>query len=253
MSPPATVNLLCAKSSRIPKHRPLSPARRRLVEIGCVEMFNRMLPGRPSTAKLIRRRWPAEAFACNVSLHRFAFAPRPLFAKWSMISANSRGCPLVDPQRVFRLSFHQCRALPHQAGRRCARELCRHAYCWPAQASGLSTGSSIAARSTRRQILGRTNHGALLDAELLAESTIYLIGATAVLNSSWPRKARKSASAISIEMWPRRQRRGASCAAVTDTDREGACGAFIATLGEQADLEQTFVFTCGLVFIVFLA
>jgi DNA polymerase-3 subunit epsilon len=76
----------------------------------------------------------------------------------------------------------------------------------------------------------RTKHGALLDAELLAEVYIDLIGARQsqlVLAS----EAREIRLGTPGEM-PRRQREVPLAARVTDADRE-AHRAFIATLGEK--------------------
>jgi DNA polymerase-3 subunit epsilon len=76
----------------------------------------------------------------------------------------------------------------------------------------------------------RTKHGALLDAELLAEVYIDLIGArqSQLVLASESREIRVG---MSSEM-PRRQREVPLAPRVTDTDRE-AHRAFIATLGDK--------------------
>ena len=81
----------------------------------------------------------------------------------------------------------------------------------------------------------RTKHGALLDAELLAEVYIDLIGA----RQSQLILASETRVTISngIGETPRRQREVPLAPRVTDADRE-AHRAFVATLGRQADLER---------------
>jgi DNA polymerase-3 subunit epsilon len=76
----------------------------------------------------------------------------------------------------------------------------------------------------------RTKHGALLDAELLAEVYIDLIGArqSQLILASETREARAGRSG---EM-PRRQRETPLAPRITDADRE-AHRAFVATLGDK--------------------
>ncbi len=76
----------------------------------------------------------------------------------------------------------------------------------------------------------RTKHGALLDAELLAEVYIDLIGArqSQLILASESREIRQGTSGD----MPRRQREAPLAARVTDADRE-AHRAFVATLGDK--------------------
>ena len=109
----------------------------RLVEIGCVEIFNRMPTGQTFHRHINPERdMPAEAFAVHGLSSEF-LADKPLFA------AGGRGVPGIhrrraagDPQRVVRYRLHQCRARPHQAAADRARPAGRHAAAGAAQASG---------------------------------------------------------------------------------------------------------------------
>ena len=109
----------------------------RLVEIGCVEIFNRMPTGQTFHRHINPERdMPAEAFAVHGLSSEF-LADKPLFV------AGGRGFPGIhrrraagDPQRLVRHRLHQRRARPHQAAGDCARPAGRHAAAGAAQASG---------------------------------------------------------------------------------------------------------------------
>jgi DNA polymerase III subunit epsilon len=203
----------------------------RLVEIGCVEMFNRMPTGQTFHRHINpEREMPAEAFAVHGLSTEFLRA-KPLFAEvvddFLEFIADA---PLVIHNASFDVSFINAELdrikRPPIARERLVDTLLLARRKHPGVSNRLDDLCSRYAIDNSR----RTKHGALLDAELLAEVYIDLIGARQsqlVLAS----ESREIRIGISSEM-PRRQREVPLAPRVTDTARE-AHRAFIATLGDK--------------------
>jgi len=203
----------------------------RLVEIGCVEMFNRMPTGQIFHRHINpEREMPAEAFAVHGLSTEFLRA-KPLFAEvvddFLEFIADA---PLVIHNASFDVSFINAELdrikRPPIARERLVDTLLLARRKHPGVSNRLDDLCSRYAIDNSR----RTKHGALLDAELLAEVYIDLIGARQsqlVLAS----ESREIRIGISSEM-PRRQREVPLAPRVTDTDRE-AHRAFIATLADK--------------------
>src|SRR6266700_1017258 len=161
----------------------------RLVEIGCVEIFNRMPTGQ-SFHRYINpeRDMPAEAFAVHGLSAEF-LATKPLFHEVvDEFLEFIVDAPLVIHNASFDISFINAE-------------------------------------------LDRIKRGALLDAELLAEVYVDLVGArqSQLLLASESEEIRVNAAGDA----PRRQRLVPLAPRVTDAERE-AHRAFIATLGDKA-------------------
>ena len=203
----------------------------RLVEIGCVEMFNRMPTGQTFHRHINpEREMPPEAFAVHGLSTEFLRA-KPLFAEvvddFLEFIADA---PLIIHNASFDVSFINAELdrikRPPIARERLVDTLLLARRKHPGVSNRLDDLCSRYAIDNSR----RTKHGALLDAELLAEVYIDLIGARQsqlVLAS----ESREIRIGISSEM-PRRQREVPLVPRVTDTDRE-AHRAFIATLGDK--------------------
>jgi DNA polymerase III subunit epsilon len=203
----------------------------RLVEIGCVEMFNRMPTGQTFHRHINpEREMPAEAFAVHGLSTEFLRA-KPLFAEvvddFLEFIADA---PLVIHNASFDVSFINAELdrikRPPIARERLVDTLLLARRKHPGVSNRLDDLCSRYAIDNSR----RTKHGALLDAELLAEVYIDLIGARQsqlVLAS----ESREIRIGISSEM-PRRQREVPLAPRVTDTDRE-AHRAFLATLADK--------------------
>src|SRR3954454_8051382 len=203
----------------------------RLVEIGCVEIFNRMPTGQTFHRHINPERdMPAEAF--NVHGLSTAFlADKPRFSEVVEEFLQFLGdAPLVIHNASFDIGFINAELdrikQPPIARERLVDTLLLARRKHPGVSNRLDDLCSRYAIDNSR----RTKHGALLDAELLAEVYIDLIGARQsqlVLAS----EAREIRLGTPGEM-PRRQREVPLAARVTDADRE-AHRAFIATLGEK--------------------
>ena len=108
----------------------------RLVEIGCIEIYNRMPTGQTFHRYINPERdMPAEAFAVHGLSSEF-LASKPLFTEvveefLEFIARRAAG----DPQRLVRHQLHQCRARPHQAAADFARSAGRYAAVGAPQAS----------------------------------------------------------------------------------------------------------------------
>jgi DNA polymerase III subunit epsilon len=203
----------------------------RLVEIGCVEMFNRMPTGQIFHRHINpEREMPAEAFAVHGLSTEFLRA-KPLFAEvvddFLEFIADA---PLVIHNASFDVSFINAELdrikRPPIARERLVDTLLLARRKHPGVSNRLDDLCSRYAIDNSR----RTKHGALLDAELLAEVYIDLIGArqSQLVLASESREIRVG---MSSEM-PRRQREVPLAPRVTDTERE-AHRAFIATLGDK--------------------
>ncbi len=202
----------------------------RLVEIGCVEVFNRMPTGQIYHVYINPQRdMPQEAFAVHGLSTEF-LADKPLFPAVVNGFMDFIGdAPLVIHNASFDISFINA-------------ELER--IKWPTIGRDRLVDTLLLARRKHPGVSNRlddlcsrysidnshrTKHGALLDAELLAEVYIDLVGArqSQLLLADTPRtEAQMLADA------PRRQRPVPLVPRVSDADRE-AHRAFLATLGEK--------------------
>src|SRR4030088_1219010 len=203
----------------------------RLVEIGCVEIVNRMPTGQTFHRHLNPERdMPAEAFAVHGLSTEF-LADKPLFAhvvdKFMEFIADT---PLVIHNASFDISFINAELdrtkQPSIARDRLVDTLLLARRKHPGVSNRLDDLCSRYAIDNSR----RTKHGALLDAELLAEVYIDLIGA---------RQSQLILAAESHDIrisgygeMPRRQREVPLEPRVTEADLAGH-RAFIATLGEK--------------------
>jgi DNA polymerase-3 subunit epsilon len=203
----------------------------RLVEIGCVEIFNRMPTGQIFHRHLNPERdMPAEAFAVH-GLSREFLADKPLFANVADDFLEFiADAPLVIHNASFDISFINAE-LDRIKRSPIARDrlvdtllLARRKH--PGVSNRLDDLCSRYAIDNSR----RTKHGALLDAELLAEVYIDLIGArqSQLILAADVRDARSGGQG---EM-PRRQRETALVVRISEEDRI-AHRAFIATLGDK--------------------
>ena len=203
----------------------------RLVEIGCVELIN----GFPSGNSFHRylnpeRDMPEGAFKVHGLSIEF-LKDKPLFAGvCDEFIAFIGDAPLIAHNAMFDLGFINAEL------ERCKRAaiprdrlidtlmLARRRYpAGPNKLDDLCGRFSI-------DLSRRTKHGALLDAELLAEVYIDLIGArqSQLILASETRESRNERTGDT----PRRQRETPLLPRITDADRE-AHRAFVATLGDK--------------------
>ena len=203
----------------------------RLVEIGCVEMFNRMPTGQTFHRHINpEREMPAEAFAVHGLSTEFLRA-KPLFAEvvddFLEFIADA---PLVIHNASFDVSFINAELdrikRPPIARERLVDTLLLARRKHPGVSNRLDDLCSRYAIDNSR----RTKHGALLDAELLAEVYVDLIGArqSQLILASETTEIRVGAAGEML----RRQRSTPLVVRITDTDRE-AHRAFVATLGDK--------------------
>src|ERR1700720_1432138 len=203
----------------------------RLVEIGCVEIFNRMPTGQTFHRHLNPERdIPAEAYAVPAFSREFLLE-KPLFAEVVEEFLEFIGdAPLVIHNASFDISFINAE-LDRVKRQAIARErlvdtllLARRKH--PGVSNRLDDLCSRYAIDNSR----RTKNGALLDAELLPEVYIDLIGArqSQLILASESRETRPGGYG---EM-PRRQREVALAPRITEADRI-AHRAFVATLGDK--------------------
>ena len=203
----------------------------RLVEIGCVEIFNRMPTGQTFHRYFNPERdMPAEAFAVHGLSSEF-LADKPFFAEEvDAFLAFIGDAPLVIHNASFDISFINAE-LDRIKRQPVPREqlvdtllLARRKH--PGVSNRLDDLCSRYAIDNSR----RTKHGALLDSELLAEVYIDLIGArqSQLILASETRTTQTNG----IGETPRRQREVALAPRITDADRE-AHRAFVATLGDK--------------------
>jgi DNA polymerase-3 subunit epsilon len=203
----------------------------RLVEVGCVELFNRMPTGQTFHRYVNpEREMSAEAFAVHGLSTQF-LTDKPFFHEVVDEFLEFIGAaPLVIHNASFDISFINAEldrikrpAIPRD---RLVDTLLLARRKHPGVSNRLDDLCSRYAIDNSH----RTKHGALLDAELLAEVYVDLIGArqsVLVLAA----EATEIRVGVSGEM-PRRQRLVALTPRVTDADRE-AHRAFIATLGDR--------------------
>jgi len=203
----------------------------RLVEIGCVEIFNRMPTGQTFHRHLNPERdMPAEALAVHGLSGEF-LADKPLFAHvvddFLEFIADA---PLVIHNASFDIGFINAELdrikQPSIARDRLVDTLLLARRKHPGVSNRLDDLCSRYAIDNSR----RTKHGALLDAELLAEVYIDLIGArqSQLILATEARDTRAGGYG---EM-PRRQRVVPLAPRITEDDR-AAHRAFVATLGDK--------------------
>jgi DNA polymerase-3 subunit epsilon len=203
----------------------------RLVEIGCVEMFNRMPTGQTYHVYINPERdMPQEAFAVH-GLSREFLADKPLFAEVAEdFLAFIADDPLVIHNASFDIGFINAEldrvSRPSVMRERLIDTLLLARRKHPGVSNRLDDLCSRYAIDNSR----RTKHGALLDAELLAEVYIDLIGArqSQLILATEGRDARGGGYGDT----PRRQREVPLAPRVTEADR-AAHRAFIATLGDK--------------------
>lgn len=202
----------------------------RLVEIGCVEVYNRMPTGQVFHRHINPERdMPAEAFAVHGLSTEF-LAAKPLFTEVvDEFLDFIADAPLVIHNASFDISFINAELerikrapIPRE---RLVDTLLLARRKHPGVSNRLDDLCSRYAIDNSH----RTKHGALLDAELLAEVYVDLIGArqSQLILAAESREIRISGDML------RRQRPAALAPRVTDAERE-AHRAFIATLGEKA-------------------
>jgi DNA polymerase III subunit epsilon len=203
----------------------------RLVEVGCVELINGIPSGQTFHAYFNpERSMPAEAFAVHGLSDEF-LKDKPFFAENAdELIAFLGDAPLVIHNAAFDLGF--LNAELERAGRALlARErlvdtllIARRKH--PGGSNRLDDLCVRYAIDNSR----RTKHGALLDAELLAEVYVELIGArqAQLVLSQAAMPSLSIGESIIV-----RQRPVPLVSAVTEEDR-AAHQAFIATLGEKA-------------------
>ena len=204
----------------------------RLVEIGCIEIFNRMPTGQAFHRYMNPERdMPAEAFAVHGLSTEF-LAGKPLFAEVVDEFLEFIGdSPLVIHNASFDVSFINAELdrikRPAISRERLVDTLLLARRKHPGVSNRLDDLCSRYAIDNSR----RTKHGALLDAELLAEVYVDLIGA---------RQSQLILAAETAEIrvggsgdMPRRQRLIPLAPRITEAERE-VHRAFVATLGEKA-------------------
>ena len=203
----------------------------RLVEIGCVEILNRMPTGQVFHRHINPERdMPAEAFAVHGLSSEF-LAGKPLFHQVvDEFLAFIADAPLVIHNASFDIGFINAEldrikrpAIPRD---RLVDTLLLARRKHPGVSNRLDDLCSRYAIDNSH----RTKHGALLDAELLAEVYVDLIGArqSQLILASETTEIRVGTAGEML----RRQRQTPLVARITDTDRE-AHRAFVATLGEK--------------------
>ncbi|MGC2774946.1 MAG: DNA polymerase III subunit epsilon [Bradyrhizobium sp.] len=202
----------------------------RLVEIGCVEMINRMPTGQVFHRYINPQRdMPAEAFAVHGLSSEF-LADKPLFHEVVEDFLEFIGdSPLVIHNASFDIGFINAEldrakrvAIPRE---RLVDTLLLARRKHPGVSNRLDDLCSRYAIDNSR----RTKHGALLDAELLAEVYVDLVGArqSQLILTQETQEIRIGAGEA-----PRRQRDLPLPPRVSDAERE-AHRAFIATLGDK--------------------
>jgi DNA polymerase III subunit epsilon len=203
----------------------------RLVEVGCIELFNRMPTGQTFHRYMNPERdMPAEAFAVHGLSNEF-LASKPLFSEVvEEFLAFIGDAPLVIHNASFDISFINAELdrikRPVILKERLVDTLLLARRKHPGVSNRLDDLCSRYAIDNSR----RTKHGALLDAELLAEVYIDLIGA---------RQSQLILAAETIDIRigiggdaPRRQRAIPLVVRVSEEDRL-AHRAFVATLGDK--------------------
>jgi DNA polymerase-3 subunit epsilon len=204
----------------------------RLVEVGCVEIFNRMPTGQTFHRYINPERdMPAEAFAVHGLSSEF-LSTKPLFTEIVDEFLEFIGdAPLVIHNASFDVGFINAELdrvkrapIPRE---RLVDTLLLARRKHPGVSNRLDDLCSRYAIDNSR----RTKHGALLDAELLAEVYVDLIGArqSQLILAAETEEIRIGVAGETL----RRQRAVPLAARVTDAERE-AHRAFVKTLGDKA-------------------
>jgi DNA polymerase III subunit epsilon len=203
----------------------------RLVEVGCIEIYNRMPTGQTFHRYINPERdMPAEAYAVHGLSNEF-LASKPLFAEIvDEFLEFIADAPLIIHNASFDVSFINAELdrikRPVIVRDRLVDTLLLARRKHPGVSNRLDDLCSRYFIDNSR----RTKHGALLDAELLAEVYIDLIGArqSQLILASETRDMRAGGPG---EM-PRRQREVLLVPRVSEEDRL-AHRAFVATLGDK--------------------
>jgi DNA polymerase-3 subunit epsilon len=203
----------------------------RLVEVGCIEIYNRMPTGQTFHRYVNPERdMPAEALAVHGLTTEF-LASKPLFAEIvDEFLEFIADAPLIIHNASFDVSFINAELdrikRPAIMRDRLVDTLLLARRKHPGVSNRLDDLCSRYFIDNSR----RTKHGALLDAELLAEVYIDLIGArqSQLILASETRDMRVGGTG---EM-PRRQREAPLAPRVSEEDRI-AHRAFVATLGDK--------------------
>ena len=202
----------------------------RLVEIGCVEIFNRMPTGQTFHRYINPERdMPDEAFAVHGLSTQF-LSDKPLFADVAEEFLDFIGdAPLVIHNASFDIGFINAElgrvaraAIPRD---RLVDTLLLARRKHPGVSNRLDDLCSRYAIDNSR----RTKHGALLDAELLAEVYIDLIGAR---QSQLILTETVAAEVETTGDRPRRQRPVPLASRLTEAE-QAAHREFVVTLGDQ--------------------
>lgn len=202
----------------------------RIVEIGCVEIFNRRPTGATFHCYINpQRSMPAEAFAVHGLSEEF-LADKPTFPKVADEFLNFIGdAPLVIHNANFDVAFLNAELervnLPAIQRHRLVDTMIIARTKFPSGNTLDQLCSRFGIDNSRR-----TKHGALLDSELLAEVYIELVEArqsSLILAEDTPIQRG------GINDAPRRQRPAPLAPRVTEEDRM-AHRAFVATLGDKA-------------------
>ncbi|MFH0298027.1 DNA polymerase III subunit epsilon [Bradyrhizobium sp. 31Argb] len=202
----------------------------RLVEIGCIEIFNRMPTGQAYHVYINPERdMPAEAFAVHGLSTEF-LASKPVFTEVvDEFLAFIADTPLVIHNASFDISFINAELdrikRPVIAKERLVDTLLLARRKHPGVSNRLDDLCSRYSIDNSR----RTKHGALLDAELLAEVYVDLIGAR---QSQLILASEAAITQVGHGDMPRRQREIPLAPRVTAAERE-AHRAFIATFGDK--------------------
>jgi DNA polymerase III subunit epsilon len=203
----------------------------RLVEIGCVEIFNRMPTGQTYHVYINPERdMPKEAFDVHGLSSEF-LADKPLFPAVVEGFLEFIGdAPLVIHNASFDIGFINAELerikRPAISRDRLVDTLLLARRKHPGVSNRLDDLCSRYAIDNSR----RTKHGALLDSELLAEVYIDLIGArqSQLILAAEVRDSRSGG----VGEMPRRQRAEPLAPRISDEDR-AAHRAFVATLGDK--------------------
>lgn len=202
----------------------------RLVEIGCVEIFNRMPTGQVYHCYINPERdMPKEAFDVHGLSSEF-LADKPLFNEVVEAFLEFIGdAPLVIHNASFDIGFINAElgrvVRPVISRDRLVDTLLLARRKHPGVSNRLDDLCSRYSIDNSH----RTKHGALLDAELLAEVYIDLIGAR---QSQLILTETSTVRSDGINDAPRRQRTTALAPRLTEED-QAAHRAFVATLGDK--------------------
>ena len=206
----------------------------RIIEVGCIEMVNRRFTGNNWHRYLNPERAIEEGAKAVHGISEEFLADKPKFRDVATeFLEYIRGAELIIHNAAFDIEF-----LDAEFGRLAMGKVGDHGITVAdtlKMARELHPGkrNSLDALCDRYEINNkhRTLHGALLDAELLAEVYVDLVGArqSQLLLASEREEIRVSAAGDV----PRRQRLVPLAPRVSDAERE-AHRAFIATMGEKA-------------------